>query len=95
MHHDAELAVIRVGGGGVDVSHLHQRQQSQQNQAQSRGGDRKCAPAAICAVWLESVQKDVTPFFQGYTELDATVAGAFPRRSQSPAYLLDMRSSKM
>jgi hypothetical protein len=26
MEHDAELTVIRVRGGGVDVSHLHHRQ---------------------------------------------------------------------
>jgi hypothetical protein len=64
VHHDAELAMICVGGVGVDVSHLNQRQESQQNQAQSGGGYGKCAPAAVGAVWLESVQKVVTPFFQ-------------------------------
>jgi hypothetical protein len=100
MHYDAELAMIRVGGVGVNVRHLHQRQQGQQNQAQSRGGYDKCAPAAVGTVWLESVQKVVTPYFQDtqnwmlpyekrlHDALDNAAA-------QMAAYLLDTHSSKM
>jgi hypothetical protein len=100
MHYDAELAMIRVGRVGVDVCHLYQRQQSQQDHAQSRGGYDKCAPPVMGADWLESVQKVVTPYFQDTQNwmlpCEERLHDALNRAVASlAAYLLDTHSSKM
>jgi hypothetical protein len=96
MEHDTELAMIGVSGGGVDVRHLHHGQQGQQNQAQNRRGHRKCAPPCVGAVWLESVQKDVTPYFQDTQNWMLPYEERLHHVPNRPAaYLLDMLSSKM
>lgn len=64
MKHNAKLAMIGIGSRGVDVSHLHQRQQGEQNQAQHRGGYREPAKPAMIAACLEPVQIAVTRTFR-------------------------------
>ena len=41
VQHDAQLAMIRIGGGGMRVRHLHHAKQRQQHKAEHGRGDCK------------------------------------------------------
>jgi hypothetical protein len=59
VHHNAEGAVVGVGIVGVDVRHLRNGQQGEQNQAHYRGSARCACPRASTAagLCLQSTQK--------------------------------------
>jgi hypothetical protein len=96
MQHDAELAVVGVSGCGVNVGHLHQGQQGQQNQAQNRRGRGKSAEPWCSAACLEPVQNAVTPTFKDTQNWMRGGKERFRSPLEDPVdYLFDIRPSKM
>jgi hypothetical protein len=95
MHRDAQLAMVGIAIGRMDVRHLNDGEERQQDQAQESHSSEsarllEAAPAEMC---LQPAQSTVLasdhPWLQGYRVLDAAGGGmdAFSARFLVGLYL--------
>lgn len=69
MHHHAERAMIRIGGRRMDVRHLHQRNQGQQQYTQQRRRPHGPGPAVANPSLLSTQIQRNSSLIQEYTEI--------------------------